>query len=186
MDPLSINTRPKLSGVLLPFLLIFSVSCLVARGLNKSLNNQFSINQWLIAEWARVRLWLRFSWVFSTPGNALIMVQGSTESLLNYSLCCWFTLPGVTERTTTGFSLPATKPKPSTGSRLISTFRGAGGTNLSPSRRISSRELLWEMWLWNCQDKLSLVVDVRVGFMTGYRNISVWLKILEILSHQTL
>lgn len=59
----------------------------------------------------------------------------------------WITLPGVTERTTTGFSLPATNPKPNTGSRLISTFRGAGGTNLSPSRRTSSRELLWEMWL---------------------------------------
>lgn len=53
-------------------------------------------------------------------------------------------LPGVTERTTTGFSLPATNPKPSTGSRLISTFLGAGGTNLSPSRRTSSRELLWD------------------------------------------
>lgn len=55
------------------------------------------------------------------------------------------TLPGVTERTTTGFSLPATKPKPSTGSRLISTFRGAGGASFSPSRRTSSSEQLWEM-----------------------------------------
>lgn len=66
---------------------------------------------------------------------------------------CWFGsatevyAPGVTERTTTGFSLPATNPKPSTGSRLISTFLGAGGTNLSPSRRTSSRELLWDTWL---------------------------------------
>lgn len=64
------------------------------------------------------------------------------------------TLPGVTERTTTGFSLPATKPKPSTGSLLISTFRGAGGTNLSPSRRTSSRELLCDTWLQRRQGRL--------------------------------
>lgn len=54
------------------------------------------------------------------------------------------TVPGVTERTTTGFSLPATKPNPRTGSRLISTRRGAGGT---PSRGTSSRELLCDTWL---------------------------------------
>lgn len=35
--------------------------------------------------------------------------------------------PGVTERTTTGFSLPATNPKPRTGSLRIATVRGAGG-----------------------------------------------------------
>lgn len=76
-------------------------------------------------------------------------------------------LPGVTERTTTGFSLPATNPKPSTGSRLISTFRGAGGTNLSPSRRTSSRELLWETWLWE-EDKLpfQLLSSPLVGFLS--------------------
>lgn len=54
------------------------------------------------------------------------------------------TAPGVTERTTTGFSLPATKPNPRTGSRLISTRRGTGGT---PSRGTSSRELLCDTWL---------------------------------------
>lgn len=58
--------------------------------------------------------------------------------------------PGVTDRTTTGFSLPATKPKPKTGSRLISTRRGAGGL---PSRWTSSRELLWDPWLENARWK---------------------------------
>lgn len=47
--------------------------------------------------------------------------------------------PGVTERTTTGFSLPATKPKPSTGSLLISTLRGAGGRIWQLSNRGSSK-----------------------------------------------
>lgn len=56
-------------------------------------------------------------------------------------------IPGVTERTTTGFSLPATKPKPSTGSRLISTLRGGGGTNFSTSIRTSSKELDCDRWL---------------------------------------
>lgn len=59
-------------------------------------------------------------------------------------------VPGVTERTTTGFSLPATKPKPRTGSRLISTRRGAGGT---PSRWTSSRELLCDTWLENAEER---------------------------------
>lgn len=47
-------------------------------------------------------------------------------------------IPGVTERTTTGFSLPATNPNPSTGSLLISTFRGAGGVIWQLSIRGSS------------------------------------------------
>lgn len=47
-------------------------------------------------------------------------------------------IPGVTERTTTGFSLPATNPNPSTGSLLISTFRGVGGVIWQLSIRGSS------------------------------------------------
>lgn len=93
-------------------------------------------------------------WIISISGCSSKLRFQSTSSHVHAVVAadwmsqCWrATLPGVTERTTTGFSLPATNPKPSTGSRLMSTFRGAGGTNLSPSRRTSSRELLWEMWL---------------------------------------
>lgn len=57
-------------------------------------------------------------------------------------------LPGVTERTTTGFSLPATKPNPSTGSLLISTLRGAGGMIGQLSSRGSSNGIACVMWLW--------------------------------------
>lgn len=88
-------------------------------------------------------------------------------------------LPGVTERTTTGFSLPATKPKPSTGSRLISTRRGAGGT---PSRWTSSRELLWDTWLENTgeedhgdQEKFtSLSGRRKKGTGTSYNSLWLW------------
>lgn len=57
-------------------------------------------------------------------------------------------IPGVTERTTTGFSLPATNPNPSTGSLLISTFRGAGGVIWQLSIRGSSNVADCVMWLW--------------------------------------
>lgn len=88
-------------------------------------------------------------------------------------------LPGVTERTTTGFSLPATKPKPSTGSRLISTRRGAGGT---PSRWTSSRELLWDTWLENTgeedhgdQEKFtSLSGRRKKGTGTSHNSLWLW------------
>lgn len=86
------------------------------------------------------------TWPRFPPSSSVFVHYSWKLTLVNRSYS-WDSLPGVTERTTTGFSLPATNPKPSTGSRLISTFRGAGGTNLSPSRRTSSRELLWETWL---------------------------------------
>lgn len=86
------------------------------------------------------------TWPHFPPSSSVFAHYSCNFTLVNKSYS-WDSLPGVTERTTTGFSLPATNPKPSTGSRLISTFRGAGGTNLSPSRRTSSRELLWETWL---------------------------------------
>lgn len=62
-------------------------------------------------------------------------------------------IPGVTERTTTGFSLPATKPNPSTGSLLISTFRGAGGVIWQLSIRGSSNVADCVMWLWKKKKK---------------------------------
>ena len=40
-----------------------------------------------------------------------------------------YSLPSVTERTTTGFSLPAIKPNPSTASRVSVTSLSSGGAS---------------------------------------------------------